>query len=210
MRFNKKAALELSITAIVVLIIAITVLSLAVVFIKNLFKGGTEIFSTELAKIKDQLRTNMEESGELVVMSKGTELEVKRGERFEFHIGARNNAARTKCFRIAIECEKPFKEDVHTCTPSGNNVVVGGKNDNGITPASGENWFPRLLAEFDVPGNEIAVSPATLQIGAADPDTYLMRLNVYQGETECEEGVNCCEVTTSWSMQSKRFHIILS
>ncbi len=201
MRWNKKGALELSITAIVVLIIAITVLGLAIFFIKNLFKGGTEIFTGELAKIKEQLRKNLEESGELVVLSKGTELEVKRGERFEFHIGARNTASEPRCFRIAIECEKPFTTG-EFCTDS-NNVVVGGMNDRSELPAAGANWFPRLLSEFEVAGNEIAVSPATLQVATARPDTYLMGLKVYQGDADCTS-------VQSWTEQTKRFHVILS
>ena len=91
MRWNKKGALELSITAIVVLIIAITVLGLAIFFIKNLFGESTELLTGQLAKIKEQLRKNLEETGELLVMSKGTELEAKRGEKLKFHIGVRNS-----------------------------------------------------------------------------------------------------------------------
>ncbi|MEM4240473.1 MAG: hypothetical protein QXM31_02810 [Candidatus Woesearchaeota archaeon] len=208
MRWNKKGALELSITAIVVLIIAITVLGLAIFFIKNLFKGGTEIFTSELAKIKDTLRKNIEESGELVVMSKGAELEVKRGEKFEFHIGTRNTASKTRCFRIGIVCNKPFGD--HDCTPYGNDRLVGGLDEAGSPPAPDEKWFPRLLGEFEVPGNDIGVFPATLQIASADPDTYLMYLNVYQGLVDCEPGIDCCSATDSWNTQTKRFHIILS
>ncbi len=201
MRWNKKGALELSITAIVVLIIAITVLGLAIFFIKNLFKGGTEIFTSELSKIKDTLRKNIEESGELVVMSKGTEIEVKRGEKFEFHIGARNNAAKTRCFRISIECVKPFNTENNAC-PS--DPVVGGY---GVVA---EKWFPRILAEMEVPGNEIVVSPVTLQVATAQPDTYLMNLKVNQGTLDCEEGADCCGATSEWNTQTKRFHIVLS
>lgn len=93
---DKKGALELSITAIVVLIIAITLLGLAIFFIKNLFKGGTEIFTGELAKIKEQLRTNLEESGELFVFSVGSELEIKKGEPQKFYMGVRNTEEHIK------------------------------------------------------------------------------------------------------------------
>lgn len=210
MRWNKKGALELSITAIVVLIIAITLLGLAIFFIKNMFKSGTELFSSELAKIKDQLRQNIEESGQLVVMDKGSELEVKRGEPFAFHIGARNNAPKTRCFRIAMECVKAFKEGggcISGTTLS--NVLVGGKNGDGMTPDSDKRWFPSLLNEFEVPGGDIAVSPATLQVANADPDTYLMKLLVYQGATDCEEGADCCGNTYEWNTQTKSFHIMV-
>ena len=209
MRRNKKGALELSITAIVVLIIAITLLGLAIFFINNMFKGGTELIGGEFAKIKDQLRKNMEDSGELVVMDKGTELEVKRGSPFPFHIGVRNNAPQTRCFRISIGCVKAFNTE--ECISGGQpNVQVGGRDADNNRPASGENWFPSLLSEFEVPGGDISVSPATMQIANANPDTYLMKLYVYQGETDCEEGADCCGATSTWSTQTKPFHIILS
>lgn len=200
---NKKGALELSITAIVVLIIAITVLGLAIFFIKNLFKGGTEIFTSELSKIKDQLRENLKESGELVVMSKGTEIEVKRGSPFEFYIGARNTAPEDRCFRVAIVCNNPFTTG-ETCINNKNNVLIGGVNDVGDTPSPGESWFPRLLAETVVPKNDIAVSPVTLQIANANPDTYLMTLSVYQGDNAD------CGLVQTWTPQTKRFHVVLS
>jgi hypothetical protein len=202
MRWNKKAALELSITAIVVLIIAITVLGLAIFFIKNLFKGGQEIFTGEFAKIKEQLRKQSEETGELIVFSKGTELEVKRGERFDFHIGTRNTAPEARCFRTAVQCTKPFTTG-ETCTDAGNDVIVGGMTDTGEQAAQGANWFPRLLAEFSVGGNDFALSPVTLQIANARPDTYLMELDVYQGDADCDNAQN-------WIKQTKRFHIVLS
>jgi hypothetical protein len=198
---NKKGALELSITAIVVLIIAITVLGLAIFFIKNLFKEGTDLFTSEFSRIKEQLKKNLEESGELVVMDKGTELEVKRGERFKFNIGVRSTAPEPRCFRVAMWCDKPFTTG-ETCT-SANDVIVGGMDDTGAQPATGENWFPLMLAEIDVPGNDIAVSPATLQVANARPDTYLMSLKVYQGDADCTN-------VQTWTEQTKRFHIVLS
>lgn len=200
MRWNKKGALELSITAIVVLIIAITVLGLAIFFIKNLFKGGTEIFTSELAKIKDQLRKNIEETGEPVVFSKGTELEAKRGEKVDFYIGVRNSDQQmpARCYRVAMKCIKPFNKDL-TCTSAGNDVVVGGYS------VATDNWFPRLLEEFEVKRNDIEVLPVTMQVIGA-PDTYLMEMEVYQADSDC--ATNQFTSDTPW--QSKRFHIVLS
>jgi len=203
MRWNKKGALELSITAIVVLIIAITVLGLAIFFIKNLFGESTELLTGQLAQIKDQLRANMEESGELVVFSKGTEFKLKRGERFGFHIGVRNTESNDLCFRIAVECSKPFSTD-ETCADGVQDpLLVGGIDDAGETPTTA-NWFPQLLSEFTVEGGDIAVSPATLQIAAARPDTYLMQLKVFKGDNED------CLAVNNWLPQTKRFHIMLS
>ena len=199
MRWNKKAALELSITAIVVLIIAITVLGLAIFFIKNLFKGGTEIFTSELAKIKEQLRKNIEESGELTVFSKGTELEAKRGEKIEFHIGVRNTAQARKCYRVSMRCIKPFSTEGACTAAEAENAIVGGYG------VGQETWFPRLLQEFDVEANDIEVLPVTMQI-IGRTDTYLAAMEVYEAEGECTNAGNWGE--TPW--QTKRFHVALS
>jgi hypothetical protein len=198
MRWNKKGALELSITAIVVLIIAITVLGLAIFFIKNLFKGGTEIFTGEMAKIKDQLRKNIEESGDPVVFSKGTELEAKRGEKVDFYIGVRNSdqAFASKCYKISMRCKTPLTAD-STCTSDGNDIIVGGDE------VGQANWFPRLLKQFEVKRNDIEVLPVTMQVIGA-PDTYQMVAEVYQTTGDCDSDFG----ETPW--QEKRFYIVLS
>ncbi len=205
---DKKGALELSITAIVVLIIAITLLGLAIFFIKNLFKGGTEIFTGELAKIKEQLRTNLEESGELFVFSIGSEIEIKKGEPQKFYMGVRNTARNnqepfTVCYRISIKCIQPFNEENSCTAVEPRNALVGGKDIDGNTPV--EAWFTTMLSELDIPNDEIEITPATLQIARANPDTYLMEAKVYKAN----EDVNC-EVAGSFAeFQTKRFHIIL-
>lgn len=202
---NKKGALELSITAIVVLIIAITVLGLAIFFIKNLFKGGTEIFVGELAKIKETLKKNMEETGELVVFSKGTELEAKRGESVKFHVGIRNTGTQELCHLLSVVCKQPFTpgEGCIPGQPGTTEVVVGGLDPDTELPPD-YNWFPRLLSRFDIRAGDIEISPVTMQIATARPDTYLMELQVFQAESDCSNpGV--------WSLwQTKRFHVILS
>lgn len=210
MRWNKKAALELSITAIVVLIIAITVLGLAIFFIKNLFKGGTEIFTGELAKIKDQLRKNLEESGDLVVFSKGTELEAKRGEKVNFYLGVRNTGTATKCYRISMMCLKPFRpvDEGGSCGSKSTNLPVGGVDYDGVTRPKGTDiWFPSILSQFDVKGGDIEVIPVVLQV-VGQADTYLGASDIYEADADCDTATSFGERENPW--QSKRFHVILS
>jgi hypothetical protein len=97
-----------------------------------------------------------------------------------------------------MKCEKAFSS-TNSCVDGANNVVVGGYG------AETENWFPRLLEEFDVKKNDIEVLPVTMQVIGA-PDTYLMRMEVYQAESDCEAGNFISDIP--W--QSKRFHIVLN
>jgi len=201
---NKKGALELSITAIVVLIIAITLLGLAIFFIRNLFSEGTELFTGELAKIKGQLAKSMEESGETVIIDKGERLEVKRGERFSFNIGVRNTED-TRCFRTAFYCISPASPGRTCIQDMEQPILVGGMNDAGDVPVSGAKWFPTIFGQFQVPTNDIVVNPATLQITSKTlPDMYMMELQVFKANTED------CNSATEWSKEIKRFFIILS
>lgn len=197
MWFKNKKGLELPITAIIVLIISITFLGLAVYFIKTMFGGGTEIIGGQLAKIKDELRKDMEQSGESFTFSSGSELEIKRGEPFQFYVGVKNTASEEKCYRILMSCLKPFTPDA-TC-PAEN---VGGKTSDGTT-VKDTVWFPKLLSEFTVPANDVSINPATLQISGAQPDTYQMEAKVYAGDKDCS---NFAQEPVS----TKRYHILLN
>ena len=210
--FSNKKGLELPITAIVVLIIAILFLSLAGIFIKTLFTGGTELLTSELAKMKEQLRKNIEESGELFVMSEGAEMEIKKGSPKKFYFGVRNTASSPVCYRIAVRCIKPFTSGNQCSAGTGEeNVLVGGKDNAASVPAQDDKWF-KLLDEVSVLANEVYVSPITLQVsGNVKPDTYLMEVSVYKGTDEgrpCKETGWTSEATDTY--QSKRFHIIVS
>ncbi len=194
---NKKGALELSITAIVVLIIAITVLGLAIFFIKNLFGESTELIGSQLQQVKEQLRSNMEDTGELVVFSKGTEFKVKRGEKIDFYIGVRNQGQDTLCYRVSMRCISPFKTEGSCTVDQVKDVIVGGYD------TLGQNWFPRLLETFEVEAGDIAVMPVTMQIVGA-PDTYSAAMDVYEADGNCDQG---SFGDSPW--QSKRFHVEL-
>lgn len=205
MLFNNKKGLELPITAIIVLIIAITFLGLAVYFIKTLFTGGTEILSGELAKIKGELRKNMEDSGESFIFSVGDELEVKRGEPLKFYIGVRNTILTEKCYRISMTCLKSFTPVAQggKCGSLETDLPVGGIDQDGTPPP--ENWFPKFLSEFTVHGNEVAINPVTLQIASAQLDTYLMEAKVHDGAFNQGQ----CDFSQPTTPLTKRFHIIL-
>lgn len=202
---NKKGALELSITAIVVLIIAITVLGLAIFFIKNLFGGATEIFTGEFSKIKETLKTNLEESGEALAFSIGSELELRKGERKDFYIAVLNSASDHACYQVAVFCLRPFSSTNEVC--NADEGLVGGKFEG--QEATTNKWFPKLLDTFDIPGGETAVNPITLQIANAPADTYLMEIKVFRAASEQSEGDPCDSPGEFREATSKRFHIVL-
>lgn len=181
---NKKAALELSITAIVVLIIAITVLGLGIGFIKKQFTAGTEIVGQEISRIKEQLREQVKTGGELLVFSVPEEVNVGQPE--NSFVGVRNTAANPEgdrvCFRIEVKCIKPFTPYTY-CDPNTqqNDVAVGGyEYETGLPVTGNNNWFRTILGEFDLRNYEGEVYDAVMLVRGVKPDNYAMEINVYK------------------------------
>ncbi len=195
MRFNKKAALELSITAIVVLIIAITVLGLGIGFIKKQFGAGTELVQSEFSEIKQQLKDKVRTGGELLVFSVPESVSI--GKPQSTFVGVRNTAANPDpdkdrvCFRVEVKCIKPFTPESY-CDPglSQNNVAVGGWDYEGQGYVPGNrNWFKSILAEFDLRNYEGDVYDAVMLVRGIKPDSYSMEINVYKDpdDSACED-----------------------
>ncbi len=184
MKFNKKAALELSITAIVVLIIAITMLGLGIGFIKKQFGAGTELVGKELSNIKEQLKEQVRTGGELLVFPPPEEVSI--GKPVNTFIGVRNTAANPDgeqvCFRVEVKCKKPFTPETF-CDPgtSQNDIAVGGYDMiNGDYVKGSRNWFKSILGEFDLKNYEGDVFDAVMLVRAIKPDSYRMEINVYK------------------------------
>jgi len=192
MKRNKRAALELSITAIVVLIIAITILGLGIGFIKKQFGAGTELVGGELTKIKQQLKDQVRTGGDLLVFNVPEEISI--GKPKNTFIGVRNTAANPNsdkdrvCFRVEVKCIKPFTPgsacDPSIGLPGGNNVAVGGydyeNQDYVVTIAPQRNWFRSILGEFDLKNYEGDVYDAVMLVRGIKPDSYAMEINVYK------------------------------
>jgi hypothetical protein len=207
---NKKAALQLSINAIVILILAITILSLGIAFIKTQFGALTERFVEVSAEIKSELINKIKDTGELLVFNR-VEIEAKLGKPEEFYIGIKNTApnlndpAKPVCFVLAVKCINALNGE---CFDGRNNIYVGG-NDMSLGPGNDPEvkWFS-LFSEVDIKTGEVNVYPVTLQIAQALPDTYLMEFSVYkyQDGGDCETG----GVVDERPYQSRQFFIKLS
>jgi hypothetical protein len=187
---NKKGALELSITAIVVLIIAITVLGLGIGFIKNLFSEGTETISAQFDSVKEQLREEFIQRGDVVGFDKGKNIEVDLGSREEFFLGIRNTDSGNRCFKADVICLQSF---------SGEGCGSVGKDSSLV----GE-WFTSFPPEGMIEGNEFYLAPVKFYVANVGKETYRVSLNLYKGD----EGADCGSLDTSGDPdESKLIHI---
>ncbi len=188
---NKKAALELSITAIVVLIIAITVLGLGIGFIKKQFGAGTELVTKELSGIKEQLKEQVRTGGDLLVFSVPEQVNI--GKPISTFIGVRNTAANPEgdkvCYRVEVRCIQPFAAgEFCDAANQQNNIAVGGYDSEFWEPVTGaRNWFKSLLAQFDLKNYEGDVYDAVLLVRGLKPDYYSMEVSIYKepGDRDC-------------------------
>ncbi len=91
-KIDKKGAIELSIGTIVVIVLAMSMLILGIVLIKNIFKGGTE--ATELLNnnVKAQINKlfNSDQNAKSVVLLPDNQADIKKGQSYNVRFNIRN------------------------------------------------------------------------------------------------------------------------
>ena len=89
---NKKAAIELSVGTIVIIVIAMTMLIMGIVLVRNIFGGATASVTSLNDKVKSEIASLFTEEGEkIVIYGAGADrtIKIKRGtESFGFVISA--------------------------------------------------------------------------------------------------------------------------
>ena len=100
---SKKGALELSINAIVVLILAITMLSLGLAFMKGLFKKTTGQLEKVGEDIKNQMIEQLRASSAKLTLNQ-EDITIRRGEKQDIYFAVKNILPAEQDFSIATEC----------------------------------------------------------------------------------------------------------
>ena len=212
-RVNKKGALELSINAIVVLILAITILGLGIAFIKGQFGSLTKQFSKVSQELETQLKDKIRESGQLLVFEVDT-VRAKVGTTDSFAIGIKNTVPPAEgssgvCFAVMIQCLSGLK-DPDKCGLMGSGVVVGGQStapEGRPLPADADQQWFEIFKRITISQGDVFVGPVKVQVPSVQPDTYLMKVTVFR-----DAGNNDCgNPSGSWQFfQDKQFFVELS
>src|SRR3989338_2983487 len=91
---SKRASLDLSISTIVIVILAMTLLGLGLAFIKNIFGSAEELSDSAFDKVSDQLQRDLVNNNERLIFSQ-SKVEIERGKSSLLGWGIRNeNRAR--------------------------------------------------------------------------------------------------------------------
>ena len=158
---NKKGDLSLSINAIVVLILAITMLGLGLAFLRGTFKKTTEQFSEVSGTVKEQLIDEIKSKNEKLFIRGEPEIDMKVGETKEVFYGIKNV--------LDLDADQTF--DIETACDR----AIGGSDQSLITLST----FPDTL----VKRGDFAVLPLKIVVTSnAQPDTYSCHMALQPGD----------------------------
>src|SRR3990167_8886674 len=103
---GRKADLSLSINAIVILILAITMLGLGLAFLRGTFKKTTEQFAEVSGTVKEQIVDEIKSKGEKLFVRGSPSIDIKRGETKDVYYGIKNvlDIEPSSTFTIATSC----------------------------------------------------------------------------------------------------------
>jgi hypothetical protein len=180
---NKKASLELSIRAIVIVVLAMTLLGLGLAFVKNIFGSAEELSESAFNKVSDQLQRDLLNSNEKLVFSQ-TKVNLQRGKSSLLGWGIMNNNPSELSYWAeftAIKCPGlcPTKQNIN------NEWFTFKYNPNGDIPS--------LLYSVDTADQSIKrvdlTIPKTAQTGL-----YLVDLSVYEEQGQDDPKYSSTEV----------------
>lgn len=176
---NKKGAIELSITGVVVLIIAITVLGLVLAFVGGFFEKAKGWLETPSSAIEQQRYEVVLNDPSEVTFEPGYELKVKKASTKSVLLAIRNTPAVENCYKVEFLCKDSYSGT--GCINNEREVKVSGEGAK-------ETWF-KVPSKWTIgPAKKIA-KPVDVSIDSAGIGKYDMSLNVYKAkkEGECSE-----------------------
>jgi hypothetical protein len=168
---HKRGALELSINAIVIIVLAMTLLGLGLGFVRGLFDNIIGVSGSTFERISEQLNTDLATSDAPLIFSK-TRLSLDRGGSALEGFGVRNEKNAKVNYGIKLEtfsCPNPAKEDPTKpetpCKPI----------QSWFTYVDGDNKYEVKPAERDVHDVQIDVPRSAIT------GLYLVQLIAYTG-----------------------------
>jgi hypothetical protein len=171
---NKKAALQLSVNAVVVIIIAIVMLGLALTFIRSIFGGMIEQFEQVSEEVRKQMEDTLRATTRKAALSTNS-LDMKAGDRKTIYLGINNYLTEPVDFCIASPNSK------HGLTWCGGDTSEMECVGYEVTTLECEDAV--VLSSpmtKTVLNGKIDVIPIKVEVKSnAKADTYLIPINVY-------------------------------
>jgi len=154
---HKKGAFELSITAIVILILGITILGLGLIFITSIFKEGSEQFERAADTVDKQFIEQLKATDETVAIDR-PKLEIENTDQAQIFIAFNNKEEADRDYVITSDT---------ACTRIGPDPSCTGVTIEYKTTAT------------NVPAGDVTVQPINLKVDStAEKGTYIWDLQV--------------------------------
>jgi len=157
---NRKAAIELSVGTIVIIVIAMTMLIMGIVLVRNIFGGATTSVNSLNDKVKSEIASLFTEEGEkIVIYGAGADrtIKIKRGtESFGFVISAIADQTRDASGNPTRSDKLKYKLELMPDTECNINQFKSFfKNPKW---SSGDSLGPREFDDFDNPRGDTLIT----------------------------------------------------
>ncbi|MFH0701283.1 MAG: hypothetical protein V2A62_02510 [Candidatus Woesearchaeota archaeon] len=186
-RLKKRGSLNLSIEAIVIVVIAFTVLGLGLAFVKSQLGGIGKTSSEVQSKIKDQILEDMRSSGKKLAITQ--EIILERGKQAIENVGIVNTDVITRKYGIRIDPVKMQKPDGTTITDT---VVMDGDI----------SFFYNNLIEKELSPTSGDVIPLTISTKSSAAGNYLYKVTVFDDGKCANPDTTSCDSATAYDTRS--------
>jgi len=143
---KKRGAIELSIGTIVIIVLAMTMLILGLVLVKNIFSASTSIIDLTEDQLLDKIRDLFGDEKKLVAYPSNRHIEIKQGKVDGFGFGIKNLESSSLIFSYEVIVSDT---DVQTkCGVSDSQIlswISTGRAESGIPLSPGEITVGKVL-----------------------------------------------------------------
>ena len=166
--FNKKAAMELSIGTIVIIVIAMSMLILGLILVRSIFTGAKYNVDTMNDKVKGEINKLFVEEKRAVVYLQNQVAEIKQGKQWGVAFAIQNVIATQKFSWDVVVDDSNIKKKCGVTEAQAENWITTGK-DGTVEIASGQKYHD--VIRFNIPEGEVS-----------DISTCIVRyrLNIYK------------------------------
>jgi hypothetical protein len=172
-RLNKKAAMELSISTIVIVVLAMSMLILGLVLIKNIFIGVNENVLSVNDKVKGEINKLFTDENRVVVSTNNGIVNVKVGQAWGIPFGIKNDLSE-QAFKWEVKLDQPDAKTRCKTTSNPQSWVSTGGTGSRVISSNG-NEVDIII--FKIPSGEVMDVPNclvryVLEVKKADGGAY--------------------------------------
>jgi hypothetical protein len=150
---GKKGAVELSISTIVIVVLAMSMLILGLLLIKGIFSGATYNVNKMNDKVKDEINKLFVEDKRVVLYLDNNGADVKQGQVYGIAWGLQNKIATQKFYWEVVVNDDGTRDKCGVTTLQTEKwISTGGSGSADV--ASGRNYYDLIL--FNIPADSVS------------------------------------------------------